>query len=125
MKFNAMFPSKYLKADDIQGQEPVVTIESLDMERMKDKTGKEEDKWMLSFEGKEKGLILNKTNGKTLVGLFGDDTKEWMGKRIKLLTQEVEAFGERSMAIRISIQKPPQAGEAKPDSKLEKDDIPF
>lgn len=118
MNLNEMFPSKYLKADDLSENGDVFTIEEISSVRMKNKNGDDEEKWVVNFESEDKGLVLNKTNAKTLGKLFGGDTEKWIGKKVKLVSQEVEAFGERQMAIRVSLSK---VGGA-PDKS---DDIPF
>ncbi len=64
------------------------------------------------FRGKQKRLVLNKTNAKTIAGLYGDDTEGWIGKRITLVVREVEFEGSIVLAIRVSGRipqpKPPE-----------------
>ena len=54
-----VFPSKYLKAGDLDGHAVAVTISHIAMEEV----GQGDVKPVLFFAGKEKGLVLNKTNG--------------------------------------------------------------
>lgn len=116
MDANAVFTSKYLKAADLQGHQPIVTLAGVQMETL----GIGEDAKecpVLSFAGKDKGLVCNKTNWNTLIGLFGSDTDAWMGKKVKLLTAEVAYQGKMTMAIRVSsqpiAQAPAKPGKAK------------
>lgn len=39
---------------------------------------------VLYFEGKELGFVVNKTNGKTIAGMYGTKTEQWIGKKITL-----------------------------------------
>lgn len=80
-------PSLWLASEDlVLGAEAKATIQ--DVELHKDvafEAGRKEPKVAaLRFVGKEKLLVLNATNRKTLVRLFGTDTKEWRGKTIAL-----------------------------------------
>ena len=44
------------------------------------------------FEGKPKGLVLNKTNANTISDAYGDETEHWEGKEIVLYEAEVEQY---------------------------------
>lgn len=103
-----MFPSKYLKVDDLDGDSPVI-IASIRFERLKDDDGKEEDKPILYFLRVEKGLVLNKTNATTISEQHGDDTDTWPGKRIVLTKESVLAFGKQVWAIRVKATPPPRS----------------
>lgn len=100
-----MFPSKFLKADDIDGEEQFI-ITRIAWEKMKDDKGKEDDKPILYFLKVDKGLVLNKTNAKRISETHGDETDNWVGKKIILTKEWVEAFGESDWAIRVKMQAP-------------------
>jgi hypothetical protein len=101
MKASEMFKGKFLKAADIGQTRPIVTIDVIAVEEVG-----EEKKPMpiLSFAGKDKRLVCNVTNWNTLTDLFGEETDEWLGKKIRLLTEETTYGGKRVMAVRISCQ---------------------
>lgn len=103
---NELYPSRFLSADDIDGEVPVI-IASLGFEKMKDNDGKEQDKPILSFLKVEKGLVLNKTNAQRIADIYGDETDNWVGKKITLCTESVTAFGETKWAIRVKPVPPP------------------
>lgn len=97
MKSTDIFPSKYLRAADLNGHEPVVTIERVEMETLGD-----DRKPVVYFKGKDKGLVLNKTNFNAIEDISGeDDTDNWQGTKVKLITMKVEFQGKRVPAIRI------------------------
>lgn len=102
MHIDEMFPSPFVKASDLDGREPTVTIARVAYERIKNQDGAEEEKPVVWFVGKEKSLILNKTNATSIAELHGPDTDAWTGKQIKLITARVEAFGKQADAIRIA-----------------------
>jgi hypothetical protein len=104
VKTKDLFPSKYLKAADLAGDE-IVTICQAKLE----KVGQSEDepkKLVLYFEESPKGLVLNKTNCKTLEKLHGDDTDRWIGKSIAIYPTEVQYMDDMVEAIRIRLRAP-------------------
>lgn len=109
MKLTEMFPSKYLKADDLDSDTPVI-IANIKFERMQSEDGKEEDKPVLYFLRVEKGLVLNKTNATIISEQHGDDTDNWNGKKITLTKERVTAFGKSQWAIRVKAIAPQSGG---------------
>lgn len=105
MNINDAFPSDYLKADDLKGSNVTVTIESVSIEEIGQGQQKEA-KLVLSFIGKKKRLVCNKTNAKTIAGLYGPEMDAWKGQSIILSPREVEFQGDMVWAIRVSLQKP-------------------
>lgn len=101
MNINDMFPSNYLKAADLKGQEPTVTISHIKQEQLGD-----DNKVVLYFQGKEKGVVLNKTNATNIASMYGPETGDWIGKRVKLVVAWVDFQGRSVEAIRI---RPPEA----------------
>jgi hypothetical protein len=96
---NDAFPSNYLKASDLGGNQPVVTIDRVAFEPV----GREKEmKPILYFAGKEKGLVLNKTNAKNIAHLCGSfQTEDWTGFAIRLYSANVEFQGDTVEAIRV------------------------
>lgn len=99
--------SKYLKYQELDGQEWVVTIARVAQEVL-EKDGKKEKKWVLYFQELDKGLALNATNGKTLVKILGtDEMNDWTGKRITLYVKDdIEFGGELVSGIRVRPKLP-------------------
>jgi len=129
---NDAFPSNYLKASDLQGQRPVVTIDRVEFEPVGQKR---ELKPVLYFVGKEKGMVLNKTNAKNISNLVGSfETDEWHGFRVMLYSANVEFQGETVESIRVKAAPPVNGGvstvvapppDPAPAKTLSADDIPF
>lgn len=101
MKVSQVFSGDSLKAADLGGAEPTVTIESVEMKKFD--SG---NKLVISFKGKQKKLVCNKTNANRIAYLYGDDTDGWIGKQITLFTDLVDYQGQTMEAIRI---RPPKA----------------
>jgi len=64
--------SKYVKAEDLVGKTVRVTISDVEDVQFDDKGVKP----VLSFEGKEKGLVVNATNFDTLAASLGSNTMD-------------------------------------------------
>lgn len=136
MKLTDAFPSKYLKAEDLEEGDLVVRIKEAVFEEFTDpKTKRPDNKPVLHFHGNDtKPLVLNKTNYKAISQVLGsDDTDDWAGKRIALYPTEVESFGEMTLGIRVRLKAPPapvaKAATAPPQAakavRSEDDEPPF
>lgn len=132
MKVSEAFPSKYLSAPDLNGQNVRVTMTNVEIEKIG-----EDKKPVLYFRGKSKGLALNKTNSKTIAEVYGDETDDWSGQELILFPIVTEYQGKQVDAIRVRAPQPkdnrgarPSSAEMrqpKPDSVAAdiNDDIPF
>ena len=107
MKGEDIFPSKYLKSADLKGRPHLVTISHCDMEKLGN-----DDKLILYFQGKEKGMVCNKTNFGRIAFMHGDETDDWPGCKIVLATELVDFQGKSTMAIRV--RAPNGVGAKKP-----------
>ena len=98
MRMSEEFPSKYLKADDLMGREVRVTIARVEREKMGD-----DFKPVVYFNGKEKGVVLNKTNAFTIANAYGDETADWFGNDVILFSVMTEYGGKTAPAIRVRL----------------------
>ncbi len=105
------FPSKYLKASDVEDH-PTVTISRVTREEVgMDK----EMKPILFVEEYDKGIVLNKTNANNISKLYGSESDDWPGKKVVLGTAWVDFQGSSVNSIRVwppkreTGQKQPQA----------------
>jgi hypothetical protein len=124
VNINSAFPSTYIKASDLEGRTVTVTIREVKMEQI----GRERDnKPVLYFVGKEKGLVLNKTNARKIASLVGDgDTDNWAGANIAIYPTETEFSGDMVECIRVkgaNANGKPHAAPA--PAPITDDDVPF
>lgn len=111
VKISEAFASKFLKAADLGGRTARVVINLIKTEEIGDGERKEL-KLVMYFEGKDRGLVLNKTNAATIAMAFGDDTDAWQGAAIELFPQAVSFNGQMVPAIRVRVpaEEPRQNG---------------
>jgi hypothetical protein len=98
VNINDQFPSKYLKASDLKGKKIKVTIGEVGLEEVGD--GK---KPVLFFVGKDKGMVLNKTNGMTIAASYGADTDKWEGKELLLYSSKVNFNNQMVDSLRVEV----------------------
>lgn len=108
MKITDIFPSKYVKAADLNGKPVTLTIKKLVMEEMLNHGNEKEVKPVLYFEKATKGFVLNRTNGFIIGALYSVETDNWVGKRITIYPTKVRAFGSMQDAIRVREEIPAQ-----------------
>jgi len=105
-----MFPSKYLKAADLQDQ----TVACIIGEMRQEEVGEEQkQKWVLYFKGKEKGLVLNQTNTFAIADTYGEPDN-WEGKPVELYTVMTTLNGKPCKGLRVRTPVP----DADPDSEV-------
>lgn len=102
MRIDTAFPSKYLKASDLNGRTAVVKIANVRMEEVE----KGKDKPILYFVGKDKGMVLNKATSTTITMLYGPETDDWTGSPLELFVALVDFQGKQTEAIRVRAPRP-------------------
>ena len=114
-----VFPSSgnHLKAEDLKGNAVKVTISSYEIVEFKGKNGTEK-KPILTFEGKEKTLVCNKTNARMIAKNTGSqELDDWAGKTIIIYPTETDFGGEIVPCLRVK-EEIPEVGDPN-------DDIPW
>jgi hypothetical protein len=101
-----------MKAADVEDE---LTLKIKDVTEETVGAGKEkETKLCVWFTNHKQGLLLNKTNNRTLRGAFGDETEEWIGKRVVVFVVETE----RGPGLRVRIPTPKGNGGEKAKSAI-------
>jgi hypothetical protein len=126
VKTSQMIQSKFLKKEDFP-QPEVLTIKDCSLEEV----GKADTRWVLFFKEKAKGVVLNVTKIKQLEAAYGDDTDDWVGKKVKLSHDPTVMMGTQQVGG-IKMQLPsglppvqPRAPQPAPAGEDFNDEIPF
>lgn len=96
MRIDAAFPSQYIKAADLHGKRVRVVMSHVNIEEVGG-----EHKPVLYFQGKDRGMVLNKTNANNIANMFGFDTDHWTGNSLELFEAMVDFQGRTVAAIRV------------------------
>jgi len=117
----------FLKTEDLQGKSVKVVIEKVDVEDVKNDDGVER-KLVAHFVGKEKALILNRTNCEMLDQVTGsDDYASWVGHAVVLYPTTTK-FGNKTvpcLRIRSAAVAPPPPPPPPVIEDTDDDPIPF
>jgi len=81
--YKAYSDSTYLRKEDFP-QAETLTIDEVREEEVTPLGGTPKLKVVVSFEGIDKGLVLNQANGDALFEMTGqDDPAKWVGRRVE------------------------------------------
>ena len=97
--------SRFFRAEDLT-QDKVLRIRSVTEEPV---GANQQKKLVVWFNKDPKGLVLNRTNNRTIRGAYGDDVAGWIDKLIVLFRTKTEFGGELVGALRVCIPPPKQA----------------
>ena len=103
MDINQAFPSRFLKAADLNGRPVRLSIADVTMEKMVNG----QIKPAVAFSKTNKLFILNKVNSNVIAKVYGKDTDGWIGREIVLYPTEVEFQGAMVEAIRVRVEQMP------------------
>ena len=111
MRINDAFPSRFIKAADLNGRKVLLRMSHVEMEDVAG-TGPDSTKPVLYFKGKKKELVLNVTNANTIEDVYGGDTDMWEDRQLELYPTETEFQGKvvPCLRVRIPTPLPPEAG---------------
>jgi hypothetical protein len=89
--FDQLYPGRFLKSGELLGKKVTVVIDDVSIDELEGDKGKQV-KGILYLRGKNKQIVLNKTNGTCLKAMFGRKLGDWVGKRI-VIFQSTTKFG--------------------------------
>jgi len=79
--YSELYPGRFLKADLFKGRKVTLTIKNIDIEELQGEKGKE-SKVVVSFTERPLDYVMPKTCGFALKRMFGNNPREWVGKRV-------------------------------------------
>jgi hypothetical protein len=96
------YPSKFLRASDLEGKEVDATIDRVEAEQF-EQDGVKRAKPVVHFRNKGlKPLVLNKTNSTRIATALGNkDTDAWVGKPVRLYPDMEEFKGQVHEVVRV------------------------
>lgn len=120
--YRLLYDSEYLYAFHLQGKDATVKIAKVAGGELTGEGGRKAKKPIVWFEGKDKPLALNKTNGRAIATLYGPDTSKWIGQLITLYPTTTQFGGEQKDCVRVRPAKPTGKGQDAPDREPGGDD---
>ena len=86
-----MIQSKFLRKEDFD-EDQVCTIRSCGLEQV-GKEDSQEQRWVLYFREREKGMVLNVTTIRVLEQAYGGDSDHWIGNKVMVYVDPNVSFG--------------------------------
>jgi hypothetical protein len=123
---NDVFPSKYLKAADLNGRPLTLEIKSAPLEVLNGPDGKQDQKTVLYFTNTPKKMPLNRVNWDAVVDVTGEvDSDNWVGHKIEVYPTTTQMGGKTVDCIRIRtpMVRPSTRSKNKPATKPIADDL--
>ena len=99
--------SNYLRAEDVPTPKKF-RIKSVTVQSIRNDNKGEEEQLVVWFTNDKRGVVLNKTNNRTLRGAFGDDVAGWKDKIVILFQTMVDFKGKSVPGLRVHIPAPKQ-----------------
>lgn len=126
--YRSMYDAKYIGAWDLPANKDViVVIDRVEASVLTSSRGTNK-KPVVFFRGKEKGLVLNKTNGNAIAGMYGTRTSKWKGQPIAIYATTTSVGGETVDCVRVRPRIPTNAPKKdspapEPEPTAEEEDI--
>ena len=92
------YQSPWLRAEDLAGQSRRVKVERATLEDIRQADNTNQQRIVVTFVGKQKKLICNKTQAMALATALGDDTAGWLGRDV-YLTPAPTPQGKLTIAV--------------------------
>ena len=100
MNISDAFASRFVRVADLKGADVTVTISKVAVETLGSGTDAD-TKPVVYFEGKQKALVLNRTNSSVVANMYGSETDEWIGKQIIIYPTETSFRGQQVPCVRV------------------------
>lgn len=100
-KISEEFNNNFIKAEELD--RPITfTIDEVEIVEFNEDGGGKKKKVVVTFKGKDrKKLVLNATRREVMVELFGDDTDDWIGRKVTLNKGKTMFAGKRVDTIEV------------------------
>jgi hypothetical protein len=91
--FDDIYGSKYFSVSDLKDGEPRVKVGKVEVAELQEKNGATKRKFVILFEGVDKGLVVNKTNAKKFADAYEKQSSKWVGQIVQLYSEDT-SFGK-------------------------------
>lgn len=100
--YRKLYPSNYIGEFDLEGKEHKVIIESIQRVGVfVPQSNREEEKVVVTFTGRKKAWICNRTNADRIAQIHGEDADLWVGKEITLMPAKTKVGGKLVPCVRV------------------------
>lgn len=114
--YRTMFDKDFIGAWDLDGKERVLTIASVEAGKV-GHGNKASKKPIIRFKGAKKAFAVNVTNARAIAGMYGNDTRAWVGKPIAIYPTMADFGGKQVDAVRVRPTPPRGPAQARLDER--------
>ena len=100
ISFDELYPGRFLKAADLRGNHVTVTIADVALDELEGEKGVKVQ-GVIFLQKTDKQIVLNKTNGFCIRGMFGKTLSDWIGKRVTIKPDTTKLGKDTVDCIRI------------------------
>lgn len=121
-----MIQSKFLRKEDFE-EDQVLVIKGCKLEQV-GRDDDPEERWVLYFRERDKGMVLNITTIRVLEQAYGGDTDMWVGNKVMVYNDPNVTFGGKitgGLRLRTPSKKSAEAAPVRPADPDFDDKIPF
>jgi hypothetical protein len=115
--FDSIYGSKYLSAGDIAAMpdgKKRVRIGRVDVAEFRQDNSTARKKFVVLFDGLDKGMVINMTNAGILRDALGRNPSRWVGADIGLYVEQVAFGNKRVPGLRLKVLSLPTGWKAEP-----------
>jgi hypothetical protein len=106
MRVTDLCPSPHLEALDLGDEIGAAVVVTVTRVEKKEVGSEKVVKGVVYFTEYERGLVLNKTNSRTIASIYGSDTDDWIGQKITIYRSETSFQNKVVPCIRVRDAKP-------------------
>lgn len=102
LTYDQLFPGRFIKAGEMDGKSVTLTIADVYLDHIEGEDGREKPQAVVAFRETKREWALNRTNGICLRALFGDQTDDWVGRRVTLYPErDTSGLSDSGVCLRV------------------------
>jgi hypothetical protein len=108
--FESVYGSKFLSAGDIgpvgsKKRAKIAEVKMVDLRQ--DGSSNTRPRFVLYFDGVDKGMVLNQTNAGAVKDVLSKDSKKWIGADVGIRVEQVAFGNKRVPGLRLTVWRKP------------------
>jgi len=102
LTYDALFPGRFIKAGEMSGKPVTMTIADVYLDHLEGEDGREKPQAIVAFKETKREWALNKTNAQCLLAMWGQDSGDWVAKRVTLFAErDASGLSDSGLCLRV------------------------
>lgn len=107
MKASRYLGSRYMSADDLDGNPITGTITGVGVQTIVNPQGEKRDRIVIDLDGFIKPIVLNATNLQAIISSLGDETDSWLGATVRVGKHRTKFAGKPVDGLLVTVISQP------------------